>query len=533
MNSKDIQGLIDRMPLEKKVGQLFILAFPGKDVKEIESLITDYGIGGCYISQDNAETFIEAKELTNSLNSLSEIPMLVGVDQEGAWGVLVPYSATGPGNLALGATKNLDIIRDMYKVYGYEMGEVGYNTILGPCADINLRPDNPIIDTRSFGEDPLLVSQCVKAAVEGLYDSNSISTAKHFPGHGDTSGDSHREIPVVDKSLETLLEYDLMPFQAAIDSGVDIIMTSHIKYPQIDNDNPATFSKKILGSILRERMGFKGLILSDSMNMGAIRRYYKPEDSAVLALNAGVDLVMLSEEHYDHSENYKEVQIETIKKLINYVKEGKIKEEKIDSILYRVLEFKSRKGLLSKSSKKNSLNYKDIEYRAAKESVSLLKDEAGRWPLDLKSTIFVNTTPRDLYSKIMNPRGIGPNQSKPAFDTLKEELKGSYSQFIDYEEYNETLFQYGNIILVTEDYPLPGEDFTDKRVDSFISKVIESHGDKVGILGLRSPYDLIKFSDVNLYLSTYSSRTISVKAISEIIESGEVPKGHSILTLVD
>lgn len=535
MNENEIVGLIDIMPLKKKVGQLFVLAYPGKDIENISYLIKEYGIGGCYISQDNAETLSEAKTLTGKLQNISKIPILMAVDQEGAWGVLVPESTTGPGNLALGATGSYSITRDMYSVIGHEMATVGYNTILGPCADINLQPDNPIIDTRSFGESPIEVSKNVEAAIRGLSDVGSISTAKHFPGHGDTSADTHREIPVVDKDLKTLIKQDLYPFQIAINSGVDIIMTSHIKYPQIDKDNPATFSKIILKDILREKMEFSGLILSDSMNMGAIRRFYKPEDSAVLALQAGVELIMLSEEHYDNDENYLDKQIDTIEKVISYVEKGIIDEDLIDSILLKVLSFKHKKGLYTEYSNGHDLNYKKINRLSSEKSVGIIRDTNCIWPIKLNNIVVVNSIPTDLYKKVMNPRGIGPNQEKSAFSSFKERLEGCEHSILyyNYEEIStsDSLDSFDHIILVNEDYPLAGEDFWDSRVTSFINVMIEKYRSKIMVVGLRSPYDILNYNNLDFYLTSYSSRNSSAHAVADFFISGEVPTGSNILNL--
>jgi beta-N-acetylhexosaminidase len=234
------------------------------------------------------------------------------VDQEGAWGVLVGESTTGPGNLALGVADSGQGTEAMYKTMAEEMRFAGFNCILGPCCDVNFNPSSPIIDSRSFGDRPTKVALHAAAAVRGLHQGGICGSGKHFPGHGDTHGDTHREIPRVDKSLCELREQDPRPFQAAIDAGVDLIMTSHILYPQIDSQHPATLSSIILQDLLRTEMGFEGIIISDSMNMGAIGHHYSPATAAVLARKAGINMIMLSEEHYDHSDSYLDKQFAMI-----------------------------------------------------------------------------------------------------------------------------------------------------------------------------------------------------------------------------
>ena len=278
---EEIQDIISHMTVEQKVGQLFLVAYPGKDPSKMIPLAERFGICGCYISQDNAETFEEAIRASETLQTIAattcnsqmiSLPLILGVDQEGAWGVLVPHSVTGPGNIALGANVDKTMAREMYRVFGEEMLSVGFNTLLAPCTDVNTDPRSPIIGVRSFGESPVKVAELVALAVEGARKTGILTTLKHFPGHGGTSGDTHREIPRVDRSLSELLESDLLPFISGIVAGADVVMTSHTTYPQIDENNPATLSSVILQDLLRRRLKFDGVILSDSMNMGAIRR---------------------------------------------------------------------------------------------------------------------------------------------------------------------------------------------------------------------------------------------------------------------
>src|SRR5690348_10827060 len=232
-NEVEISALLARMTLEEKVGQMFMLAFAGRQLEQARTLLQEHGVGGCYISQDNAATPEEAVALSTALQSFARatrhrIPLLLGVDQEGAWGVLVPASTTGPGNMALGAAGSPALVEQMYRVIGTELAAVGYNTLLAPCCDVNANPRNPIIGTRSFGEQPAQVAQLAAAAVRGAHAGGVLATAKHYPGHGDTATDSHRGLPRVDRSRTELAQSDLLPFRAAVAAGVDIVMTAHL-----------------------------------------------------------------------------------------------------------------------------------------------------------------------------------------------------------------------------------------------------------------------------------------------------------------
>jgi beta-N-acetylhexosaminidase len=529
--TQEIQRIIDDMNPAQKAGQLFLLAYPGKDAKVIKPLIDTYGICGCYISQDNAETFAEAESSSAELQAMSmaahNLPLLLGVDQEGAWGVLVPESHTGPGNLALGAARDSNVISDMYWAFGKEMLSVGYNTILAPCADVNSNPRSPIIGARSFGEFPEKAARCVTAAVKGLSSTGALATVKHFPGHGATESDTHRLIPEVNKSLDELREQDLVPFLAGIKAGAHIVMTSHIRYPRIDPDHPATLSRKILEDLLRGEMGFSGLILSDSMNMGAIRKFYDPAESTLLALKAGVDVAMLSEEHYDHGGGYLQKQINSIEAVKKAIESGKLDEDAVNRKLHRILDLKLNRMMIKAipvtAAEKERI--KQIETAAALAGFVLFRN--GLWPLPRQGLVVcVNATPRESYKNIMNSRGIGPNQVKPGFDTFKETFESIRKDlvFIPYEEIAGTgdLFEQASaLVVVTEDYPLPGEDFHKEKQQNLVKKLAEKFNAKTIIVGLRSSYELSLYPESVSYLCSYSSRACSAREAAFLLAEGE------------
>lgn len=544
----EIKDVIASMPIEMKVGQLFLLAYPGKDPSKIAPLIEKFGICGCYISQDNAETFEEATKTSETLQKMAsrtihKLPMILGVDQEGAWGVLAPQSVTGPGNLALGA--NMDtktVVRDMYRVFGEEMLSVGYNTLLAPCADVNTDPRSPIIGTRSFGQNPLHVAELVHLAVEGARKTGILTTLKHFPGHGGTSGDTHREIPQVDKPLTALLKTDLLPFVSGIDAGADIVMTSHILYPLIDSSNPATLSRIILQDILREQLKFSGVILSDSMNMGAIRRFYDPADSAVMALKAGVDVVMLSEEHYDHGERYLEKQMASLERVCQAIHSGELSQEEIDAKLCRIISLKRR--MLKRDAFPPLLTMTEkmeISQRAATSAICLVRNDFHMWPIKISgdegiACVCLNTTPRSAYEAITNPRGIGPNQAEPAYDALRRTLEGAgcRMKFLEMHQAKSQSKELENskiILLVTEDYPLPGEDMEKKEQQKLVQKCLEQYREKCVIVGLRSPYELLEYRGSLTYLCSYSSRICSAEAVAKLLIEERFPKGMNHITL--
>lgn len=524
---EQIQGLIGTMTPAQKAGQLFLLAYPGKDPEVIRPLIEKYGICGCYISQDNAQTFDEAEAISTSLQAMSMqkhgIPLMLGVDQEGAWGVLIPQSHPGPGNMALNAIEDDKAISSMYGIIGEEMLSVGYNAIFGPCSDVNSNPQSPIIGTRSFGEYPGQVANAVSKAVIGAKQKGMLTCLKHFPGHGATSGDTHREIPYIDKSYEILSASDLVPFKAGIHAGAEIVMTSHIRYPQIDKDNPATLSKTILQDILRKDLGFSGLILSDSMNMGAIRKTYDPAQSTLLALTAGVDIVMLSEEHYDfETGDYLSKQLRSLQLVEHAIETGILNDALVTEKLMRILDCKFNRMAVRTPRMQSQLltSNEHDEITLAKQAVTLL--QRGCWPLPEDGEIVcINATPVSSYHNMMNSRGIGPNQEKSAFDSFVSEAASFRSVHVLSHEMAidgpAVLESARALVVVTEDYPLPGEDFEKQSQQQLVLDLCKRYQQKLIIVGLRSPYELSLYPKDVTYLCSYSSRTCSAIAAAQVL----------------
>ncbi len=530
-----IENLIAQMSVAEKVGQLFLMAYTHTDTEYAKFLISEYHVGGFYISNDNADTHEQAFALVATLNyeaqkRICDAPLLLGVDQEGAWSVLSKTSTPGAGNLALGAADDTAITESTYTMFATEMKAVGYNTILAPCADVNSNPNNPIIGVRSFGETPQLVASHVQSAITGLKKGGVLATAKHFPGHGDTGEDTHRLLPTVDKSLEALMVQDLVPFQAAIDAGVDIIMTSHILFPHIDPKNPATLSKRILQDILRKKMGFDGIIVTDSMNMWAMRKNYDPADSAIQALKSGATLIMLSEEHYENSlGGYKQKQQHTINGVIKAVQSGDLDIKIIDDALRLVLKYRYYHPAFQIPSTLDTSTYGtqshyDLAYKGAKKAVKILRNAVNAWPLP-KGTdfILVATSNPACQDKILECRGIGPNDEKLVIEVLQQQLDKNKVPYtpIDYDNIpsflNSTNTDTTPIVLITENYPIAGYDHDVDAQAEIVRQFIKIYGDRVIVIALRSAYELDQYQDLKTYICTYSSRPISAQVIGDIL----------------
>jgi beta-N-acetylhexosaminidase len=537
----DVEQLIKQMTLEEKLGQLFLLAFAGSRLDEARVLLEDYFVGSCYISNDNVPTPEKAFALTSELQRFAsstrlKIPLMLGADQEGAWGVMVPGSCTGPGNMALGATNLPEDAYKMYKVIGQELSAVGLNTLFAPSADCNSNPHNSIIGMRSFGENPRRVAAMTAAAVKGTRNGGAIPTLKHFPGHGDTTTDSHRGIPTVKRSREELFAIDLFPFAEGIKADVDIVMTSHIIFTALDPHRPATLSPLILQDVLRKELGFDGVILTDSMNMKAMKKNYAPEDSAVQAFNAGVDLIMLAEEHYDHdAKNYLRQQIALIEAVKKAVQNGQLLLERVDDAVRRVLSLKARYPLFPKSKTEwqsvgGEVNRK-VELEVSRHAVAILRDEANLLPVTKSHSItLVNTTTRTSYDVLGATRGIGPNQTTAAFDYFLEAIRKRYSNLRIFSA-EDVLASEGRelnpdslVVAVTENYPLPGVDFDQKSQSEVIQKLLAVAKDRLIVVALRDPYEL-SYLNVPTYLCAFSFRPCAAQAAVDVLCGDVKPQG--------
>jgi beta-N-acetylhexosaminidase len=339
LTDPEIDTMIAEMTIEEKVGQLIMVGFEGTQANEaIETHIRERFVGGVVLFSRNIQSPQQTAELTNELQRLAEatarqIPLFIGIDQEGGWVIRLKEGATVlPGNMALGATDSTELAERAGEITAVELAAVGVNLNFAPVMDVNNNPDNPVIGRRSFGESPELVSRLGISYIRGLQRNGVLATVKHFPGHGDTTVDSHFELPTVNHDLERIHALELQPFRAAIDADVAAIMTAHIIYPAFDADRPATLSPTILTDLLRKELGFDGLLITDDMEMKAIDDRYRSGEAAVMAVEAGADIVMVL---WTPAK-----QIEVFDALLSAIKSGRISQARLDQSVERILKSK-------------------------------------------------------------------------------------------------------------------------------------------------------------------------------------------------
>ena len=430
---KTVDQILQGMSLDEKISQMIIPAIRSWNDVNVTDLSAAEGLkealcrhqyGGIILYGANISGIEQTARLLYDLqenNKAAEgvsthIPYLLPLDQEGGVVVRLTYGTRMTGNMALGATADTGVENafETGKIIGSELKALGFNADYGPVVDVNSNPSNPVIGTRSFSDDKDIVAKLGIAYADGLKGQGAIATLKHFPGHGDTSVDSHIGTPSVEKTYEQIKENELVPFKAAIDSGIDMIMTAHITYPLIDEEQtfgdgetkgffPATMSKKMITDILRTDLGFDGVVVTDALEMAAIETagLVKGEEGSVeyrvniaeKVINAGVDILLLpfdmvSPEKADMYDEY-------ISGIASKVETGDIDIATIDESVKRILEMKEKYGILDAYDEEKDIN--DIIYcakalvgceenhaaeeRIAGEAITLIKNDDNVLPL--------------------------------------------------------------------------------------------------------------------------------------------------------
>src|ERR1700686_2377987 len=381
------------MSLDEKIGQLFavwaygsFLSTESQDYKDLLSDVEEKHIGSFAIQTQGSPVGIERSQvyptavLVNTLQSHAKVPLLVAADFERGTSMRVEEGTSFPHNMAVAATGRPEDAYTMGKITALEAKAVGVPWIFAPDADVNSNPDNPIINTRSFGEDPARVSEFVAGFVRGVEENGGLATAKHFPGHGDTSTDSHLDLPTVTGDRAHLDRVELAPFRAAIAAGAGSIMTAHLAVPALepDPDLPATMSSKISTDLLRGQMGFDGLVVTDALDMGGVTVRYPPGEVAVRSILAGDDVLLVPP-----------VLDAALQGVREAVGSGRIPMSRLDEAVTRVLRAKAKLGLnKSKLVDLDSLarNFDRPEFDKAAldiadRGITLLPDEPPLLPL--------------------------------------------------------------------------------------------------------------------------------------------------------
>lgn len=340
-----VTEILDNMTTEEKVGQMLMMDFrknpddSGMTVlsEDVAQKIADYHLGGVILFAENLDTAEQTKELISDMQQAADLPLFIGMDEEGGMVSRLDKSQIPHTSIPNAADMQGDTAQaeDAGKEIGSVLSNLGINVDFAPIADIHTNPDNTVIGDRAYGTDAQTVADMASAFAKGLEEENVSATAKHFPGHGDTSTDSHDGMAVSEHDLQRLKEVEFVPFQRLSAEGIDLIMVGHITMPNVTDDGlPASLSKEAI-DLLRQELDYDGVVITDAMNMGAIVDYYPDGEAVVKAVEAGVDIVLMPADLQAAYEG-----------LCAAVEDGEISEKRLDESVERILSLKYDRGML-------------------------------------------------------------------------------------------------------------------------------------------------------------------------------------------
>jgi beta-N-acetylhexosaminidase len=505
------------LSLEGALGQKLLLAFEGKQgvtVELLEALRRYQPAGVTLFRSMNIDTPAQVRALCRDLQlAAQEIglpPLLIAADQEGGQLMAVGEGVTQlPGNMALGAAGDARLARQAGEVLGRELAAMGVNVDYAPCCDVNINPRNPVIGVRSFGEDPVQVAALCAAMIAGIQSAGVVATAKHFPGLGDTALDAHWGTPVVPHALERLRRVELPPFEAAVEAGVKLVMTAHIALPAVEGDaeTPATLSPKVLGGLLRDQLGFQGVIVTDAMDMQAIRQGEALGEQALRAVRAGVDLLLMGGNPDDQRRAYAA--------LLLAAQHGRLEGEALRRSAGRVLALKD---WLQKAGPQPYLvvvgcaEHRQVADEIARRSMTLVRDRDQLLPLRLHAD-------RRLAVVLPRPADLTPADTSSYVKPQLAQALRRYHPYVEEFQVSQAPSQQEIAGLLTQladfDYIVAGTLNAFSQPDQAeMVKAILATGVPTVVAALRLPYDLAAFTQAPAFVATYSLLEPSMHALA-------------------
>ncbi|PAF34057.1 hypothetical protein CHH69_17845 [Terribacillus saccharophilus] len=551
----DVKAIVEGMSVEQKVGQMLMSDFrkwqkQGESKAtgftemndEVGSIIEKYHLGGVILFAENVVGTEQTVRLIDGLQNASpELPLFITIDQEGGIVTRLQTGTNLPGNMALGATGSEKYAYQTGKIIGKELSSLGVNVNFGPSLDVNNNPENPVIGVRSYSSNPELVSKLGIETIKGLQRQNVAATAKHFPGHGDTATDSHYGLPLVTHDKDRLHAVELLPFQNAIDEGIDMIMTAHVQFPAFDDTTyiskkdgqeilvPATLSKKVLTGLLREEMGFEGVIVTDALNMKAISDNFGQEEAVVLALKSGVDIALMPAQvnSLEMEKNLASV----YNAVLEAIESGDLPMEQVNASVKRILKLKEKRGILDPDKapieEKVAKSLKVVgnkehlkkEKNMAKDAVTLLKNEDKTLPFKPKKgdNVLVLAPFDDqveaMTRSINELKGKKKNVKITGYAFSEKSFNEEVAAMIDDADYVIT----GSYVVKND--PAVNDGVIDDSIQDSskwatafpraVMKDAEAKNKKFVLMSLRNPYDVGNFEEAKAVLAVYGFKGYS------------------------
>ncbi|WP_435280715.1 glycoside hydrolase family 3 protein [Streptomyces koelreuteriae] len=544
MDDKRLRALVSRMTLEEKVGQLFVMRVYGHsatapdqadidaNLKEIgvrtaAELVAKYRVGGIiyFAWAHNTREPHQIADLSNGIQRASlglprGLPVLISTDQEHGIVARVGKPATlFPGAMAVGAGRSRSDARTLGRIAGAELRAMGIRQDYSPVADVNVNPANPVIGVRSFGADPRAVAVLVAAEVAGYQGSGVAATAKHFPGHGDTNVDSHTGFPTITHSRELWEKLDAPPFRAAIAAGIDSIMTAHLMVPALDDSgDPATLSRPILTGILRERLGYDGVVVTDSLGMEGVRTKYGDARVPVLALKAGVDQ-LLNPPKLDLAWNA----------VLTAVREGELTEARLDESILRVLRLKAKLGLfrspyVGQDGVDRTVGVRPhlkAADRIAERTTTLLVNEGRLLPLSRRrhpKVLVVGADPASPSGTTGPPTGVLAGALSELGFTATALSTGTAPSVATIAKAVAAARDADAVVAATYNVTAGSSQKT------LIEQLVAT-GRPVVAVAIRNPYDIAQLPPVPACLAAYSWTDVELRAAARVLAGRVKPRG--------
>lgn len=537
--------LISRMSIEEKVGQLFVMRVYGHSatdpdqadidlnleemgVRNAAELIAEYHVGGIiyFAWAHNTRDPLQIAGLSNgiqraALDQRNPVPLLISTDQEHGIVARVGKPATLlPGAMALGAGGSASAARRAARIAGGELAAMGIVQNYAPVADVNVNPANPVIGVRSFGADPAAVARMVAAQVEGYQSAGIAATSKHFPGHGDTTVDSHTGIPVITHTRQEWEEIDAPPFRAAIAAGIDSIMTAHIQFPALDAGNdPATLSRPILTGILREELGYDGVVVTDALNMQGVREKYGDHRVPVLALLAGVDQLL----------NPPDLAV-AWNGVLDAVRSGEVTEARLDESILRIFLLKEKLGLFRDpfvprqgvGRRVGTPAHLAAADRIAEQTTTLLTNPDGLLPLSRRShreVLVLGADPASPSGTTGPPTTVLAGAFGELGFTATALSTGTAPSSAKIAE--AVAAARGKDVVVVGTYNVSAT--SSQR--TLVARLVAT-GVPVVVLAIRNPYDIARLDGVAAGLAAYAWTDVELRAAVRVMAGHADPQGR-------
>jgi beta-N-acetylhexosaminidase len=514
------------MDIERDVGQMFMIGFDGEGLTpDIKTLIKEFKIGGVILFRRNLKDRDQVRRLCQELQdfslSVNHTPLFIAIDQEG--GVVSRLDrgvSVFPGNMALGATRSEHLSYTTGKIMALELRALGINLNLAPVLDVNTNPANPGIGVRSYGDDPQLVSRMGLQMIKGMKDGGLFCCAKHFPGKGDAELDAHIALPRVSKGRRGLHDVELVPFKSAIKEGVDFCMVSHVLYPSVDPTWPASLSDTIISGLLKVELGFPGVVITDDLEMGAIKESLSIPEASKRSIMAGADVILIC--------HRRDLQVESIKALIYAVRRGEVPRRRIDDAMDRILALKTREDMFQVRGDIASLvkGHGDITIEIADRSITKVRDKKGLLPISIRDEERLLVVVPTLGALTQVEEESEENPSRVLINEFTKRHKQSDCRIVKLDPEPEEIKRCSEesiacpiVVVIT-----CNAQFFKGQVE-LVKKIYRKNKNLI-VISLRNPYDLSYFPEVETFVAAYSFRRPSIQAASRVLFGEVSPTGR-------